>query len=131
MKLGNSFSGTLRTFAYFMSSGSHYMLKGIDYLSLYGKEPSAIEQAYAIFANVLELHESGQVLNATYAQKRATDYLRSYCDPSFKVQSVEPTAGCAFCYNLDSLAGSGSRSPLGHTALHDSARNQRGVQTES
>ena len=26
-----------------------------------------------------------QVLNAQHAQKRATDYLRSYCDPSFKV----------------------------------------------
>ena len=61
------------------------MLEGIDYLSLYGKEPSAIEQVYAIFANVLELDESGQVLNAPYAQKRATDYLRAYCDPSFKV----------------------------------------------
>ncbi|PWU08552.1 MAG: hypothetical protein C5B50_29340 [Verrucomicrobia bacterium] len=85
MKLSNSFSGALRTFAYFMSSGSHYMLEGIDYLSLYGKEPSAIEQVYAIFANVLELDENGQVLNATYAQKRATDYLRSYCDRRFKV----------------------------------------------
>lgn len=85
MKLSNSFSGALRTFAHFMSSGSHYMLEGVDYLSLYGNEPSAIAQAYAIFANVLELDERGQVLNATYAQKRATDYLRSYCDPSFKV----------------------------------------------
>ena len=86
MKLSNSFSGALRTFAYFMSSGSHSMLKGVDYLSLYGKEPSAIEQVYAIFANVLELDESGQVLNAQHAQKRATDYLRAYCDPSFKVE---------------------------------------------
>ena len=85
MKLSNSFSGTLRTFAYFMSSGSHYMLQGINYLPLYGTEPSAIEQVYAIFANVLELDETGHVLNAIYAQKRATDYLRAYCDRSFKV----------------------------------------------
>jgi hypothetical protein len=86
MRLSSSFSGALRTFAYFMASGSHYMLKGIDYLSLYGKEPSAIEQVYAIFANVLELDENGQVLNATYAQRRATDYLRAYCDRTFKVE---------------------------------------------
>ena len=86
MKLSNSFSGALRTFAYFMSSGTHHMLEGIDYLSLYGKEPSAIEQVYAIFANVLELDEKGDVLNAIYAQKRATDYLRAYCDPSFTVE---------------------------------------------
>ncbi len=64
------------------------MLEGIDYLALYGDEPSAIEQAYAIFANVLELDDSGHVLNAKHAQKRATDYLRAYCDPNF---SVDPT----------------------------------------
>ena len=85
MKLGNSFSGALRTFAYFMASGTQDTLKGIDYLSLYGEEPSAIEQVFAIYANVIELDENGNVVNAKYAEKRATDYLRSYCDPSFKV----------------------------------------------
>ena len=85
MNLSNDFSGALRTFAYFMASGSHYMLNGVDYLSLYGTDPSAIEQAYAIFANVIELDEAGQVLNFTYAQRRATDYLRSYFDPSLKI----------------------------------------------
>ncbi len=85
MELSDSFSGALRTFAYFMASGTHIMLEGVDCLPLYGKEPSAIEQAYAIFANVLELDEHGQVLNAQHAQKRATDYLRAYCDSSFKV----------------------------------------------
>jgi hypothetical protein len=85
MKLGNSFSGTLRTFAYFMSSGTQCTLEGVDYLALYGSDPSAIEQVYAIFANVLELDDKGQVLNAHFAQKRATDYLRAYCDPRFKV----------------------------------------------
>ncbi len=85
VKLSNSFSGTLRTFAYFMASGTHYLLKDVDYLCLYGDEPSAIEQVFAIFANVLELDASGQVLNAAYAQKRATDFLRSYCDPTFEV----------------------------------------------
>jgi hypothetical protein len=61
------------------------MLEGVDYLSLYGNEPSAIEQVYAIYVNVLELDENGQVLNAKYAEKRATDYLRSYCDPAYKI----------------------------------------------
>lgn len=84
-RLSPSFSGALRTFAYFMSSGTHYMLEGIDYLSLYGEEPSAIEQVYAIFVNVIQLDEKGTVLNAQYAQKRATDYLRAYCDPTYTV----------------------------------------------
>jgi hypothetical protein len=84
--LNPSFSGALRTFAYFMASGTHYMLEGVDYLPLYGTAPSAIEQAYAIFANVLEIDDNGQVLNAQRAQKRATDYLRYYCDPTFTVE---------------------------------------------
>ena len=48
MKLGNSFSGALRTFAYFMASGTQNTLEGLDYLSLYGNEPGAFEQVFAI-----------------------------------------------------------------------------------
>lgn len=87
-KLSPHFSGALRTFAYFMSSGTHYMLEGIDYLSLHGEEPSAIEKVYAIFANVIELDEDGRVINYEYAQKRATDSLKAYCDPNFIVSPV-------------------------------------------
>jgi ribosomal-protein-alanine N-acetyltransferase len=86
MTLGDSFSGALRTFAYFMASGTQNTLEGIDYLSLYGEEPSAIEQVFAIYANVIELDENGLVLNAKYAEKRATDYLRAYCDPAYTVE---------------------------------------------
>ncbi|MDJ1466731.1 DUF7677 family protein [Xanthocytophaga flava] len=86
MKLSHSFSGALRTFAYFMASGTHYMLEGIEYLSLYGEDPSAIEQAFAIYANVIEVDEDGMVLNAKYAEKRATQYIRSYCDSDFVVE---------------------------------------------
>ena len=68
-----------------MASGTHYMLEGVDYLSLYGDEPSAIEQAYAIFANVIEIDEKGNVLNLEFAQKRATDYVHSYCDENYVV----------------------------------------------
>ncbi|MFZ5841628.1 MAG: DUF7677 family protein [Pseudomonadota bacterium] len=85
MRLSNDFSGALRTFAYFMASGTHYMLEDVEYLDLYGSEPSAIEMAFAIFANVIELDGDGRVVNFKYAQKRATDYLKSYCNPSFKV----------------------------------------------
>lgn len=86
MKLSNSFSGSLRTFSYFMASGTHYNLVGIDYLLLYGDEPSAIEQVFAIYANVIEMDENGKVLNSKYAEIRATDYLKQYCDANFKVE---------------------------------------------
>jgi hypothetical protein len=62
------------------------MLEGVDYLSLYGREPSAIEKVYAIFVNVLEVDENGRVLNFQHAQKRATDYLQAYCDRRFKIE---------------------------------------------
>ena len=85
MKLSNSVSGAFRTFSYFLASGTHYMLEGIAYLDLYGNEPSAIERTFAIFANVLEFDGEGYVTNLKHAEKRATDYLRSYCDPEFQV----------------------------------------------
>jgi hypothetical protein len=85
MHLSHIFSGALRTFAYFMASGTQDTLEGVDYLGLYGEEPSAIEQAFAIYANVIELDDEGNVMNAKYAEKRATDSLRAYCDPSFEV----------------------------------------------
>jgi hypothetical protein len=69
-----------------MSSGTHYDLRGINYLELYGEEPSAIEQAYAIYANIIEIDENGIVLNAKYAQKRAAQYIRSYCDKTYKIE---------------------------------------------
>ncbi len=50
-----------------MASGNHYNLEGIDYLSLFGEEPSAIEQVFAIYVNVIELNDKGTVLNAKYA----------------------------------------------------------------
>ena len=89
MKVSQDFSGALSTFAYFITSGTHYMLQDIEYIDLFGTEPSAIEMVFAIFANVLEMDEEGKVLNFTYAQKRATDYLKSYCseyivDPPFE-----------------------------------------------
>ena len=55
-------------------------------MELFGEEPSVIEQAFAIYANVLELDSEGNVLNAKYAEKRAVDYIKSYCVPSFKVE---------------------------------------------
>jgi hypothetical protein len=86
MKLSHEVSGALRTFSYFLASGTHYMLEGVPYLKLYGEEPSAIEQTYAIFANVLEFDAEGKVTNRKHAEKRATDYLRSYFDRSYRVE---------------------------------------------
>ena len=85
MKLSNSFSGALRTFAYSLASGTHYQLGDVDYIELFGNEPSAIEKVFAIYVNVIEMDENGIVLNAKYAEKRAFEYLHWYCDPNYEV----------------------------------------------
>ena len=84
-RVSHSFSSELRLFAYWVANGTvgHPLLEGVDYLSLFGDEPSAIEQAFAIFANVIEMDDEGTVLNAPVAQRRAAEYLRTYCDPDY------------------------------------------------
>lgn len=77
--LSDSFSGALRTFSFWIANGSvgHPLLVGVDYSCIF-REPSALEQAYAIFANVIELDESGQVVNAKHAERRAAQYIAQY-----------------------------------------------------
>ena len=86
-KLSNSFSGALRTFSYWIANGTVGLplLEGIDYYCIF-EEPSALERAYAIFANVIEMDEVGIVCNAKYAEMRAAQYIRSYVDSSYKVE---------------------------------------------
>ncbi len=87
MKLGDSFSGAFRTFGFWLANGTvgHPLLDDIDYSCIF-REPSALEQAFAIFANVIELDESGKVLNHKHAERRAAQYIRTYVDSSYKVE---------------------------------------------
>ena len=84
MKLHSSISGLVRTFSYFLASGTHKDLQGVSYFDLFGDEPSAIERTYAVLMNVMEVDADGQVLNPDYAQKRAAEYLRSYCQSDYE-----------------------------------------------
>ncbi len=60
-------------------------LRGHDYGQTLHHEPSAAEQAIAIFLNTLRLDDRGLVLNAREAEHRAAQYIRSYLDPSYHV----------------------------------------------
>jgi len=87
--LSPQFSGALRTFAFWIANRSvgNPILDGIDYKCIF-EEPSALEQAFAIFANVIELDDSGAVLNAKWAERRAAQYILQYVtgeapDPPF------------------------------------------------
>lgn len=87
MKLSHSFSGALRQFSYWIANGTVglSLLENIDYISVFKEELSLLEQAYAIFANNIEMDENGTVLNAKYAEMRAAQYIRQYCDRSYVV----------------------------------------------
>lgn len=86
-KLSHSFSGALRTFSYWVANGTlgQPLLDGIDYSFVFSEEPSALEQVYAIFANVIEMDADGNVLNAKQAERRAAQWLRRYMDLTFEV----------------------------------------------
>lgn len=85
-KLSNSFSGALRTFSFWIANGTvgFPLLEDIDYSCIFD-EPSALEQAYAIFANVIEMDDNGDVVNAKHAEKRAAQFIRSYVDSNYKI----------------------------------------------
>lgn len=72
--------GALRTFAYWIASGTagQPLLEGIDYWQVMREEPSLMEQAFAIFGNVLRLDQDGTPINARAAERRAAQYIRQY-----------------------------------------------------
>ena len=77
--LSHSVSGAFRTFSFWIANKSvgHPLLEGVDYSCIF-EEPSALEQIYAIFANVLEFDESGRVINAKHAERRAAQHILQY-----------------------------------------------------
>ena len=86
-KLSSGFSGALRTFSFWIANGTVGLpvLEGIDYRPELFASPSVMEQAYAIFANVVELSDDGTLTNEKHAEHRAAQYIRSYCDSTYVV----------------------------------------------
>jgi hypothetical protein len=85
-RLGDSVSGALRTFGFWLANGTvgYPLLEGIDYSCIF-REPSALEVAMAIYANVPRVDESGQVLNPRAAERRVAQWIRSYVDPGYLI----------------------------------------------
>ncbi|MFN8674381.1 MAG: hypothetical protein U0457_20165 [Candidatus Sericytochromatia bacterium] len=87
MKLSKELSSTLRKFSFWLANGTVGLplLENIDYTCIFS-EPSALEQVYAIFVNVLEIDEKEIVLNAKEAEYRASQFIRSYIDENYEVE---------------------------------------------
>ncbi|YCM43435.1 hypothetical protein V2O64_19185 [Verrucomicrobiaceae bacterium 227] len=77
--LDKSVSAEVRQFSFWVANRTvgHPLLEGIDYSCIF-EEPSALEQVYAIYMNVLEVDDAGKVIDAKQAQHRAAQYIRAY-----------------------------------------------------
>jgi hypothetical protein len=86
-RLSPSVSHAVRLFSFWMANRTVGLplLNGLDYSCIF-EEPSALEQAYAIFINVLELDDLGTVLNAKHAEHRAAQSIRRYIDSDYVVE---------------------------------------------
>ena len=61
------------------------LLEGIDYRQAMLESPSLMEEAYAIFANVIEFSHEGEPVNAKYAEYIAAQRIRRWCDSTYVV----------------------------------------------
>ncbi|MFF2450556.1 hypothetical protein ACFVSW_26280 [Neobacillus sp. NPDC058068] len=60
-------------------------MEGFDYSFIF-EEPWILEQAYAIFANAIEMDDDGNVLNEKYAEMRAAQFIRSIVDKNYEIE---------------------------------------------
>ena len=95
-KLSPQFRGALGQFALWIANGTvgHPLLNDVDYSALLSEEPSALEMVFAIYANVIELDDDGNVLNAKWAERRAAQYILEYvagqpAEPPFEDWELE------------------------------------------
>jgi hypothetical protein len=92
-QLSEDFRRSLRHFVFYYTNGTLNwvigegdILKGIDYRNGLVTEASLVEQAFAIYANVIQMDTSGKVLNDSYAMRRAAQWIRRVCDSGYKVE---------------------------------------------
>jgi hypothetical protein len=80
----------IRLFAFYLANGTLDLdlldFDGVDYKADLMASASAFEQVFAIFTNVLQVDESGEVVNAGDAEYRAAQWIRHYCDPGYQVE---------------------------------------------
>jgi len=92
MKLSDDFKTCLRIFVYYYTNGTldYTILKDIDYREILKNEASLVEQAFAIYANNIEMDNQGKVINASHAMKRAAQWIRLVCREDGEDYKVTP-----------------------------------------
>jgi hypothetical protein len=86
-RLPEDVRSAFRFFAFFLANGTVdvELLDEIDYLPAL-RQPSVLEQVFAIFSNVLDIGPDGMVTNGDQAKLRAAQYLRRCMDPTYVVE---------------------------------------------
>ncbi|MEV6300529.1 hypothetical protein AB0M02_14070 [Actinoplanes sp. NPDC051861] len=76
-----------RFFAFYLANGTLVMdvLEDFDYRPVVMTYGSGLEQVFAVFANVLDVDEAGQVTNYSDAEYRAAQWIRRACDGAYEV----------------------------------------------
>ncbi|WP_345981169.1 hypothetical protein [Streptomyces sp. DSS69] len=76
---------SLWLFAFYLANGTTdvELLDGFGYRPALFQFGSPLEQVFAIYGNVLQVDTNGEVLNDGVAQYRASQWIRSCCDPTY------------------------------------------------
>jgi hypothetical protein len=86
-KLTNELRADLRLFAFYLANGTlddDVLGDDLAYESLL-LEPSVLEQIFAVWGNVVELNERGEVVNAPSVHRRVAQWIRGRIDPTYSV----------------------------------------------
>ncbi|MGK5543851.1 DUF7677 family protein [Streptomyces sp. URMC 127] len=87
-RLPTDVRAAIRFFAFYLANGTLELdlLDGVDYKPRLMASGSAMEMVFAVFTNVLQVDENGEVTNGGDAEYRAAQWIRAYCDPAYRVE---------------------------------------------
>jgi hypothetical protein len=83
-KVSESLNNAYCGFALWPANGSvgDPVLQGVDYRVIF-TEPSALQQAFAVYGNVLRMDNAGKVLNSKRAEMRAAQSIHQYVQKGY------------------------------------------------
>jgi hypothetical protein len=86
-QLSEDVRASFRFFAFYLANGTLVidLLEEFDYRPAVMSFGSGLEQVFAIFANVLDVNDAGEVTNYGDAEYRAAQWIRSICDRTYEV----------------------------------------------
>ncbi|GAB2569521.1 hypothetical protein Aab01nite_07390 [Paractinoplanes abujensis] len=86
-RLPEDVRSAFRLFGFYLAEGTLdlELLDGFDYRPAVMNYGSGLEMVLAVFANVLDVNEAGQVTNYGDAEYRAAQWIRRFCDDQYLV----------------------------------------------